>query len=314
MRNIGNDNPKSQAHIAPRSETILGRVINNIDIEVGSYGVVWILVAALVLILNFVPVYQMTTNTFKSIDDFNGAGFYEGQGPNPFLIPRRWTLSSVSFFFANTTAPRAFLNNVIVSVVSIVLLVIFGAITALILAQYQIRYTGYLFNFLMGGHAIPRVMTIITIFIITRALAALDTYHGLILVITAQWLPFTIFLFYGYYRGLPRDLLDAAEIDGASFRQIVFRIVLPMSRTIIATVAVLIFMAVWAIYLQGLILIRREDMYILSQIVQNMEHGLRDKQPVFYAGFLLMSLPMMAVAWWAQRYIASGMMAGSVKR
>jgi len=311
---VGNEKLESQQlYDAPPSEATFKKTTKKTKWGALSYKIILISLIVVVLILNFIPIYQIVTNTFKSVDEFNGTGAYAEQGPNPFLPPKEWTLSTVSYFFTNTTAPRSFLNNVIVSSVGIFLLVILGAATALILAQYQTRYTGYIFYFMMGGHAIPKVMTIISIFVITRAISSLDTYQGIILVIAAQWLPFTIFLFYGYYSGLPRDILDAAEIDGASFFQIVFRIVLPMSRTIIATVAILIFMAVWAIYLQGLILLRKEEMYILSQAIQNMEHGLRNKQPVFYAGFLFMTLPMLIVAWWAQRYISAGMLAGSVK-
>jgi len=295
------------------SGTVSKGMTRRFDLDSLSYKTILTLLAAVVVILNLVPLYQIITNTFKSIDEFNGAGIYEAQGPNPFMPPKDWTLSTLDYFFTETTAPRALFNNIVISAVSIFLLVILGSVTALILTQYQTRFTTYIFNFMMGGHAIPRVMTIITIFLVTRAINALDTFHGMILVIAAQWLPFTIFLFYGYYKEFSRDLLDAAEIDGASFFQTAFRIVLPVSGPIIATIVILIFMSVWAIYLQSLILLRKEEMYILSQIIQNMEPTLRYKQPVFYAGFLVMALPMLAIAWWAQRYIASGMMAGAVK-
>jgi ABC-type glycerol-3-phosphate transport system permease component len=166
---------------------------------------------------------------------------------------------------------------------------------------------------LIGGQAIPIVMTILTTFLITRALHWLDTYQGAIIALTAQSLPFTIFLFYSYYIDLPRELLDAAEVDGASFWQVFTRIVLPMSGTIVATVGILIFIFTWATYLIGLVVLRKEQMYILSMVINNMEISLRLKIPVFFASFVMFSLPMIIVARWAQRYIATGMLAGAVK-
>ncbi len=278
-----------------------------------SYKIAAILLIALVLFLNFLPLYQITVNAFKSADDYNGAGRYEGQGQNFIMPPRQWSLEAYQYFIRESGAIRAYLNTIIISVACIMILEILGAITALVLAQYQVWFTDYMVNYLIGAQAIPIVMTIIAVFVITRDVGWLDTYHGVIIALSAQSLPFTIFLFHSYYRTLPRELLDAAEVDGASFWQTAFRIVLPMSGTIMATVGILIFMAIWATYLLGLVLLRREDMYILSMVIQNLEIVLRLRAPVFYAGFMLRALPMLAVAWWAQRFIAAGMLAGSIK-
>jgi ABC-type glycerol-3-phosphate transport system permease component len=102
-------------------------------------------------------------------------------------------------------------------------------------------------------------------------------------------------------------------VDGASFWQVFTRIVLPMSGTIVATVGILIFIFTWATYLIGLVVLRKEQMYILSMVINNMEISLRLKIPVFFASFVMFSLPMIIVARWAQRYIATGMLAGAVK-
>jgi len=278
-----------------------------------SYKIAMLLLLILVLFLNFIPIYQITVNAFKGIDDYNGAGEYAGQGVNVFMPPRRWTLSSFAYFFEETTAIRAFLNNVILSVSCVVILEVLGAITALVLAQYQMRFTNRLVQFLIGAQAIPIVMTMLTTFRVTRALHWLDTYQGAVVALSAQFLPFVIFLFYSYYLDLSREILEAAEIDGASFLQTFFRVVLPMSTTIVATVGILIFIFVWATYLVGLVVLRKEEMYILSQVIQNMEIALRLRIPVYFASFVVFSLPMLAVARWAQRYISTGMLAGAVK-
>jgi raffinose/stachyose/melibiose transport system permease protein len=278
-----------------------------------SYKITAVSLIALVLFLNFIPVYQITVNAFKTPDDYSGAGVYEEQGQNIIMPPRHWSLEPFRYFLEETTAIRAYLNTIIISIACIIILEVLGAITALILAQYRVWFSDYIINLLIGAQAIPIVMTIIAVFMVTRAIGWLDSYRGIIIALSAQSLPFTIFLFHSYYRTLPREILDAAEVDGASFWQVAFRIVLPMSGTIMATVGILIFMSIWATYLLGLILLRREQLYILSMVIQNMEIVLRLRMPVFYAGFVLMALPMLAVAWWAQRFISTGMLAGSIK-
>jgi raffinose/stachyose/melibiose transport system permease protein len=283
------------------------------DLQKISYTVIMVLLTIAILLLNFLPVYQTIVNSFKSVDDYNGAGEYAGKGANVFLPPQKWTLSSFVYFFQETSALRAYLNNTIIAVSCVILLELVGSITALVLAQYKVRFTDRVVQFLIGGQAIPIVMTILTTFLITRALHWLDTYQGAIIALTAQSLPFTIFLFYSYYIDLPRELLDAAEVDGASFWQVFTRIVLPMSGTIVATVGILIFIFTWATYLIGLVILRKEQMYILSMVINNMEISLRLKIPVFFASFVMFSLPMIIVARWAQRYIATGMLAGAVK-
>ncbi len=278
-----------------------------------SYRVVMIGLIGLILFFNFVPVYQITANAFKSADDYNGAGKYEGQGINIILPPRDWTLDSFRYFFTEGAAVRALLNTILISVFSVFFLEVLGATTGLVLAQYRVPFTNKVVAFMIGAMAIPIVMTMITTFRITRSLHALDTYQGAITALVAQSLPFVIFLFYGYYRTLPKEILEAAEMDGASFLQVALRLVLPMSGPIMSTVGILIFMNVWATCLIGLIILRKEQMYILSMVIQNMEIVLRWRIPVYYAAFVVMSLPMLAVAWWAQRYITTGMLAGAVK-
>ena len=283
------------------------------DLQKTSYTVIMVLLTAAILLLNILPVYQAIANSFKSVDDYNGAGEFAGRGPNVFLPPHKWTLSSFIYFFKETTALRAYLNTAIIAVSCVVLLEIIASVTALILAQYKVRFTDRVVQFLIGGQAIPIVMTILTTFLITRALHWLDTYQGAIIALTAQSLPFTIFLFYSYYMDLPRELLDAAEVDGASFWQVFTKIVLPMSGTVVATVGILIFIGAWATYLIGLIILRKEQMHILSMVINNMEIVLRLKIPVFFACFVMFSLPMIFVARWAQRYISTGMLAGAMK-
>ncbi len=270
-------------------------------------------IASLVLFLNLFLIYQILANAFKSIDDYNGAGAFSGMGTNVFLLPRQFSLSSFAYFFHVAGLPRAFLNNIILSVFSIIILEVIGSATSLVLAQYPVRCTEWIVKFLIGAQAIPIVMTMITTFRVTRSLQWLDTYQGAIVAFSAQSLPFVIFLFYSYYLSLPKELIEAAEVDGASFPDVLFRVVLPMSGPIVATVGILIFTNVWATYLIGLIILRKEDMHILSMVIQNMEIALRLMRPVFYAAFVIVSLPMLVIARWAQRYIAAGMLAGAVK-
>lgn len=281
--------------------------------ENALYKTILIGTIAFILALNLFMIYQIIVNAFKSIDEYNGAGVYLSMGGNVFLPPHQWTISSFIYFFKETIAIRAFINNVIVTVTSVIVLIVVGSITALILAQYRVRYSGHIVGFLIGGQAIPIVMTILTTFLITRALGWIDSYQGVITAVCAESLPFTIFLFYSYYIDLPRELLDAAEIDGASFFQIFSKVVLPMSGNIVATVGILIFIDTWATYLIGLIILRKESYYLLSMVIQNMEIATRLRPPVYFAAFVIFSFPMVLVARWAQRYISTGMLEGSIK-
>ncbi len=279
-----------------------------------SFNLTMALLVALILFLNLIPIYQITTNALKMVDDYNGAGEFEGMGTNVFMLPRKLTLSSFTYFFEVAGLPRSFLNNIILSISCILILEVLGAIASLVLAQYPVRFTDHIVKFLIGAQAIPIVMTMITTFRVSRALNWLDTYQGATVALSAQSLPFVIFLFYSYYLGLPREILESAEVDGASFIQVFFKIVLPMSGTIVATVGILIFIQVWATYLIGLIILRKEEMHILSMVIQNMDISLRLRRPVFYAAFVVVSVPMLAVARWAQQYIATGMTAGALKQ
>jgi len=278
-----------------------------------SYKIILIGAIVSILVINLFTIYQIVVNAFKSIDDYNGAGVYLSKGGNIFLPPRQWTISSLIYFLKETIAIRAFFNNVVVTVACVIVLIVVGSITALILAQYRFRYSGHIVGFLIGGQAIPIVMTILTTFLITRALNWIDTYQGVISAVCAESIPFTIFLFYSYYIDLPRELLDAAEIDGASFWQVFTRIVVPMSGNIIATVGILIFIDTWATYLIGLIILRKESYYLLSMVIQNMDIATHLRPPVYFAAFFVFSVPMVLVARWAQRYISTGMLEGSLK-
>src|SRR5215467_7286938 len=163
----------------------------------------------------------------------------------PEWIPRPATLAHYNevLFSSSRTARmgRAFLNSAVVSVGCVVLVVFTSALTAYPLARMRFRGRDAIFALLVGSLMIPNAVVLVPQYILTQRLGWLSTYQGMIVPEAAMTFAFGVFLLRQFFLTIPRELEDAARIDGAGTWRVFTRIVLPLSQPVLAALAIFAF-------------------------------------------------------------------------
>jgi raffinose/stachyose/melibiose transport system permease protein len=195
-------------------------------------------ILGLYTIIALFPVLLIVMNSFKS----KNAIFLQ-----PVMPPLPSTFSLVGYYtvFGRGNFPAYFLNSFIVTVSSVVLVILFGAMAAFALSEYRYKLNTLMGLYLAIGIMIPIRLGTVAILEIMVASHLINTLWALILVYTASGLPLSIFILSEFMRQVSNDLKNAARIDGMNEYKIFFRIVFPLIRPALATVAVFTMIPVW---------------------------------------------------------------------
>ncbi len=183
-----------------------------------------------------VPLYYVLTNVFKSGDQI---GRHPAAPPLPPTVDnlRRVLTRPDGLFWVSLT------NSLVITVVSVLVLTVLSAMLGHYLARTRGRWVRALTLLLLSGLMIPPQVILIPITQVLRAVHLMSTLQGLILFNVGYYVPFGVFVFSGFIRGVPVELEEAAVVDGASRMQVFWRIVFPLLRP--ATASVMIFLGVW---------------------------------------------------------------------
>jgi len=166
---------------------------------------------------------------------------------------------------------------------------------------------------LLATQMFPGVTAAIPLYIILDALGLIDTRTGLILVYATTAVPFAIFQMRGAFDSIPKDLEEAAMVDGATRFGAFLRVVLPAARPALAITALFAFMTAWNEFILAATFLGREEMFTLPVVLQRYVGEYDAQWGRFAAGAILVSVPVMALFYWLQRHLVGGLTAGGVK-
>jgi ABC-type glycerol-3-phosphate transport system permease component len=211
-----------------------------------------------------------------------------------------------------------FANSVLVTSVAVTLIVFFGAMAAYALTRFYHPASQAVFWLFLAGLMIPAQLSVVPLFFELRALGLLNSRTGLILVYTANGLPFAIFILAGFFRSLPRALYEAAVIDGCTEFSAFWRVMLPLARPGVVTVAIFQFIGVWKEYFFAFMLVGGDA----SGAARTLPLGLanlsitaqfRTDYGMLFAGLMLVTIPILVTYTLLQRHIIKGVAAGALK-
>ncbi|MFD0695824.1 carbohydrate ABC transporter permease [Paenibacillus sp. GCM10027628] len=234
----------------------------------------------------------------------------------PWALPKFPLLwSNFSYVWNKYNFSTYFLNSIVVTVGSTLLGMILSAMTAYILARYAFRGSKLLLTIYISSMMIPFALALIPLFFLLNDLQLVNTWLGLILVYAALNLPFGIFLLVGFYKSLPKEIEEAAIIDGTSHYGTFFRVMLPLSQPGLITVMITNMLNNWNEYFLGVVLTNEPTKYTLpiGLAVMQAEMQYRVEWGPLFAGLLITTLPTLIIYIIFQRQIASGITAGAVK-
>ena len=257
-------------------------------------------VAAIVVI----PLAMTALGGFKTLGELR---------TNAFGLPEEWQWSNYVDILLSQRYWLQMWNSLVIAAITVGLTLLVGAMAAFVFAHVHFFGSKYLLAYFLLGLMFPAATAILPLFIRIRDLGLIDTYWGVALPQVAFGLGLSILLLRNYFRGMPKELFDAAFVDGCGYVRFFWRITLPLSRPILATVGIITFVMSWNSYILPLILLNSEEMYPwpLGMMVYRGEFA-TDWQLVL-AFITLTILPTVIAFFAAQRHIIAGLTAGAVK-
>ncbi len=225
--------------------------------------------------------------------------------------PSLATLDNYRAILDNEAITSAVWTTLWISLGATIIPIFIASLAAYAFAWLEFPGRDWLFLIVVALLVVPIQMALIPIFSLYNDLGLFDTIAGLVLFHTAFGLPFAIFLLRNFFIGIPRDLLEAARIDGASEFRIFFRVILPLGLPAIASLAIFQFLWVWNDLLVALTF-ARETQPITVAIFSQMRQFSANIELIAPAAFISLAIPL-AVFFAFQRYFVQGLLAGSVK-
>ncbi|MCA1783063.1 MAG: carbohydrate ABC transporter permease [Dermatophilaceae bacterium] len=230
----------------------------------------------------------------------------------PTWWPQAASLANYSELFSRLNFGRFFFNSTAVAVVVTTGNLVFCSAVGYALALLDFRGKKALFGLIMGTLMIPGVVTFVPLFVLVANLELVDTLPGLMLPFLVA--PFGVFLMRQFMLGLPKELLDAARVDGAGELRIFFRVFLPLSTPALATLGILTFLGSWNNFLWPLVVAQTEDTYTLPVALALYSTGQNATQyGLLLAGATIVVLPVLLVFMVFQRRFIQGIATTGLK-
>jgi alpha-glucoside transport system permease protein len=235
----------------------------------------------------------------------------EGGWWNFLFKPSAWTFDNYRDMFNDEGIVDALIITAQVTLGATILPIIVASLAAYALAWIEFPGRDWVFLTVVALLVVPIQMALIPMFSLYNRFSLFDTIPGLILFHSAFALPFAIFLLRNFFAGIPRDLMEAARIDGASELRLFFKVVLPLGLPAIASLAIFQVLFVWNDLLIGLVM-AQQNQPIAPQIASQLRQFGSNLDVLAPAAFFSAVIPLTIFALF-QRYFVQGLLAGSVK-
>jgi multiple sugar transport system permease protein len=229
----------------------------------------------------------------------------------PKFFPQHATLEHYRTLFTRLNVAKYAFNSAVLATLVTVVSLFVNSLAGYAFAKYRFAGRDRIFRLLITSMVVPAQITMLPLFLMMNKLGLVNTYWGL--VIPGMASIFGIFLIRQYALSIPDSLIEAARMDGATDFEIYWRVILPLCKPILVTLAIFTFMGTWNDFLWPLIIMTDDSMYTLPVALNNLmgEHTLDVE--LMMAGSVLTILPVMVVFVAMQKYYIDGIMMGSVK-
>jgi raffinose/stachyose/melibiose transport system permease protein len=264
---------------------------------------IYLALGALALVFLY-PVVLMVLTAFKPTAEIFR---------NPFGLPASWSLDTFANVWRRANFGLFLRNSLLITGGSALLLLATAAPAAYALARYSFRLRGIIFLFFLAGIMIPIRLGILPLYMLIRDLGLLDTPVALILIYTASGMPMSVFLLSVFFRNLPRELEDAARIDGCTEGQIFRRIMLPLVRPGLATVVIVNVVPWWNDFFFPLLILQSDTWKTIPLGMQIFFGQHLINWSLVFSGMVLASLPLLIIYLLMSRQFIAGLTAGAVK-
>jgi len=264
----------------------------------------WTLALVAVVVVIF-PFYWMVNTSLKPSSEIFVS-------PPTFTSPN-WSFDAYATVLTQRPVGRYFVNSLVVALGTTALSVTLAALAAYGFTRFFPRGATPFIVLLLFTKMLPETLLIIPYFQLMSDLGLLNTYFALILAYSSFALPFSVWMLIGFFRSIPLDIDEAATIDGATYLQSFFRVILPLARPGLVAVALFTFLIAWNSYVWALVLTTDSSMYVLSVGVANMVGEYRVQWNELMAAAVIAAVPVMVLYSLLERHLVSAITSGAVK-
>lgn len=247
----------------------------------------------------------MVINTFKTTAEFTTA---------PFSLPTSFKLDNYILAIKRMDFFNALKNTAIITVLAVALNTLVATMTGYLFARKQWKLNKIIFMAFLASMVAPFQVYMIPLVKIYGGTFGMSNNLLLVSIIAAGLnIPFAVFLYHGFIKGIPEELDEAARIDGCNFARTYFNIILPLLKPIIITVVVFVALGTWNDYLMSSLFLTKMETRTLAIATQTFLSNHTAEYAPMMAGLLLGIIPVLAFYLIGQKYIIEGVVAGSVK-
>jgi raffinose/stachyose/melibiose transport system permease protein len=267
--------------------------------------IIMIFLLAIVAFVQVFPLIWMINFSLLKSGDFYGNTILKW--PNPF----QWKNYVDAFTLGHV--PKYLMNSVLIAAVVIVVTVLASLMLSYVLARIEWKWNKVLLALVMIGLIVPIYSTLLPNFFIFSKLKIIDSYIALILPNIAFLIPLSVFIFIGFLETTHRAIEEAAVIDGLSLIGIVFKIIMPISRPVIASISVLAFLSTWNEFIMAITFIRSDAFKTLPFSLIQFTGQYASNYAAQFAVLTLIALPSVILYMFFTEQITSSLTVGAVK-
>jgi raffinose/stachyose/melibiose transport system permease protein len=232
---------------------------------------------------------------------------------DPVALPNPWIFTNYQTALTDPDFYQWVRNSVLIALITTALVLPAASLAAFVIARYRFRGREFIFALFTLGLLFPVAVAILPLFITLRQTGLLNSPLGIALPQAAFGLPLSIVILRPFFRSIPRDLEDAAAIDGCGPLRFYWSVMLPLSRPVLSTVAVLTVVGSWNAFLLPLLVLIQPEQWTLPLGINNISAQYVTDTAMILAYTTLAMIPALIFYFIAQRQIVSGLTAGGVK-
>lgn len=267
-----------------------------------------ILLLVVLTIVAFIQIYPLIWLLLVSFKN-NGEIF----GGNVLGLPKVWRISNYSDALTNGNVGLYFLNSTIVTALTIGISSVVTATAAYAISRMKWKFSKLALTIFLLGMMVPIHSTLLPLFVILRKMHILNSYWALVLPYVAFALPMGIFVLTGFLEGIPRELEEAACLDGCTIYQTFFRIILPLLKPALSTVAIFTYLSSWNELMFANTFINNPKLKTLTVGIMSMAGQHSTEWGPIVAGLVIATLPTILIYIPLSNQVQKSLMSGAVK-
>jgi multiple sugar transport system permease protein len=267
----------------------------------------WLTTALVVLVLIPVvfPVFWIVVSSLKTNAETHTVP--------PRILPTVWTLAPYKEIFARGNFAHYMYNSMISALLTTILGVLVAAWCGYGFARFKFRGKGFLMAFVLAAQSFPRMLMVIPYFRAVNALNLTDTYTSLVVAYSSFIFPFCTWMLKAYFEQIPRELEEAALVDGCTRYSAFYRIILPLARPALAATAIFAFLTGWNEYDFALVLTSRERVRPIAVAIASYMGEFSTEWNRIMAAAAVATIPVVIIFFFLQKQLVQGLTKGAVK-